>query len=46
MCTQFNTYLKLENELENKWIVYYLGLAWAAELGNGVIQTITGIEVC
>ena len=29
-------------ETERRWTRGYVGLAWLAELGNGVIQTITG----
>ena len=29
-------------EAERRWTRSYVGLAWLAELGNGVIQTITG----
>jgi len=29
-------------ETERRWTRSYVGLAWLAELGNGVIQTITG----
>ena len=31
------------SESEVRWSMSYLGLSWAAELGNGAIQTITGI---
>ncbi len=34
---------KQTNRFEN-WLVIYLPLAWLAQLGNGVIQTITGTE--
>ncbi len=34
---------KQTNRFEN-WLVIYLPLAWLAQLGNGVIQTITGIQ--
>ena len=30
-------------ETERRWTRGYVGLAWLAELGNGVIQTITGL---
>ena len=30
-------------ETERRWTRSYVGLAWLAELGNGVIQTITGV---
>lgn len=35
-------YLGLGRESEERWVTYYLLLGWSAELGNGVIQTITG----
>ena len=31
------------SESEVRWSMSYVGLSWAAELGNGAIQTITGI---
>jgi hypothetical protein len=34
---------KQTNRFEN-WLVIYLPMAWLAQLGNGVIQTITGTE--
>ena len=33
--------VKKKNRFEN-WLLIYLPLAWLAQLGNGVIQTITG----
>jgi hypothetical protein len=30
-----------KNRFEN-WMTVYLPLAWSAQLGNGVVQTITG----
>ena len=30
------------SESEVRWSMSYVGLSWAAELGNGAIQTITG----
>ena len=38
-----NKYLLSElSESEVRWSMSYVGLSWAAELGNGAIQTITG----
>ena len=34
------------SESEVRWSMSYVGLSWAAELGNGAIQTITGIIDC
>ncbi len=34
---------KQTTRFEN-WLVIYLPLAWLAQLGNGVIQTITGTD--
>lgn len=39
---QHPEYLSIGSASEEQWIKYYLILAWSAELGNGVIQTITG----
>ena len=41
MCSVLE-YLSLDDSSQEKWTFYYFILSWGAELGNGMIQTITG----
>lgn len=43
LCTMsMSGYIAVGSDSEERWAFTYIGLAWAAELGNGVIQTIVG----